>query len=55
MIPIINYGAIVADIHCLAYGATALGLLEEEYYGQLCALADFAGATPRRVAAAGAE
>ena len=44
MIPLINYGDIISDEHCLRYGATLLGLMEAEYYQQLCALADFLGA-----------
>ena len=48
MIPVINYGDIITDQHCLAYGATLLGLPETEYYQQVCALADFVGAESRR-------
>jgi hypothetical protein len=44
MIPLINYGDIISDDHCLQYGATLLGLMEEEYYQRMCALADFIGA-----------
>ncbi len=44
MIPLINYGDIISDEHCLAYGATLLGMMEAEYYDQLCALADTVGA-----------
>lgn len=47
MIPLLNYGDIVTDDHCLAYGATLLGLLEEEYYQKLCALSDELGAEAR--------
>ena len=47
MIPVINYGEIVGDEHCLLYGATLLGLLEQEFYQQVCDLADFVGAEPR--------
>ena len=47
MIPLINYGEIISDEHCLRYGATLLGLMEDEYYRQMCALADFIGAEPR--------
>jgi hypothetical protein len=47
MVPLINYGEIINDAHCLAFGATLLGLTEEEYYAQLCALADLAGAEPQ--------
>ena len=46
MIPVINYGDIVSDHHCLVYGATVLGLREEEYYRQICDLADAVGAEP---------
>lgn len=29
MIPVINYGEIISDEHCLAYGVTLLGMMEE--------------------------
>lgn len=44
MVPVINYGEIVTDAHCLLYGATLLGMLEEEFYAAVCAMADLAGA-----------
>ncbi|MCU0787852.1 MAG: hypothetical protein MUC91_06625 [Verrucomicrobia bacterium] len=47
MIPLINYGQIVNDDHCLAYGATLLGMLDREFYREICALADFVGAEVR--------
>ncbi len=47
MIPLINYGDIISDEHCLPYGAALLGLMEVEYYQQMCALADLVGAEPR--------
>lgn len=47
MVPVINYGDIINDEHCLLYGATLLGLLREEFYRQVCAVADFVGAEPR--------
>ena len=43
MVPAINYGEIITDAHCRLYGATLLGLVEEEFYRQICALADYAG------------
>jgi hypothetical protein len=49
MIPLINYGDIISDEHCLLYGAALLGLMHGEYYQQVCALADWVGAE-RRVA-----
>lgn len=49
MIPVINYGEIISDEHCLAYGATLLGMMEEEYYGQLCRMAEIIGAESRLV------
>ncbi len=49
MIPLINYGGIISDDHCLRYGAVLLGLMEEEYYQQLCALSDWVGAEQRLV------
>lgn len=47
MIPVVNYGEIITDDHCRAYGATLLGMMEDEYYQQICALADFLGAEQR--------
>jgi hypothetical protein len=47
MIPLINYGEIASDEHCLSYGAALLGLMEGEFYEKICALADFCGAEPR--------
>lgn len=43
-IPVINYGDVTTDEHCLAYGAALLGLEREEFYRRVCALADFVGA-----------
>jgi hypothetical protein len=48
MIPLINYGEIISDAHCLRYGAALMGMMEDEYYEQVCALADFVGAEARR-------
>jgi len=47
MIPLINYGQVIGDEHCLAYGATLLGMLENEFYREICALADLVGAEVR--------
>ncbi len=47
MIPVLNYGDIITDAHCLAYGATLMGLMEEEFYQQVCAMADWVGADTR--------
>ena len=47
MVPLINYGEIISDEHCLLYGATLLALMESEYYDRLCALADRCGAEAR--------
>lgn len=44
MIPVINYGQIINDEHCLEYGAALLGLDTEDYYNRICELADFVGA-----------
>lgn len=44
MIPVINYGGIITDEHCLEYGAKLLGLNTEDYYNCICELADFVGA-----------
>ena len=45
MIPVINYGDIVTDEHCIRYGATLLGMMEEEFYDAVCRMADYVGAT----------
>ena len=47
MIPVLNYGDVVTDAHCLSYGATLLGLMEDEFYAAICGLADLVGAAPR--------
>jgi hypothetical protein len=47
MIPLINYGDIITDEHCVAYGATLLGMLQEEFYAAICRLADRVGARVR--------
>jgi hypothetical protein len=47
MIPLINYGDIISDEHCLRYGATLLGIMETEFYDAICRLADFVGAEQR--------
>lgn len=44
VIPQVNFGAVATDEHCIAYGATLLGMLEDEYYKALCELADSVGA-----------
>ncbi len=46
-IPVINYGDIISDEHCLLYGAALLGMMVEEYYARICALSDLVGAEPR--------
>lgn len=47
MIPLINYGDIITDEHCLTYGATLLGMMEKEFYARLCMVSDFLGAETR--------
>lgn len=47
MVPLINYGEVVADDHCLLYGATLLGLLNDEFYELICRVADYVGAEIR--------
>lgn len=51
MVPVINYGEVVTDALCLHYGATLLGLMEEEFYEKICALADTVGAESRQASA----
>lgn len=45
VVPVINFGDIIGDEHCLLYGAALLGLSEEDYYRRLCTLADAVGAS----------
>jgi hypothetical protein len=47
MIPVLNYGDIISDGHCLLYGSALLGRTMEEFYREICALADWAGAAER--------
>ncbi len=47
MIPTINYGDVISDDHCVLYGATLLGMREDEFYQRICRLADFVGAESR--------
>ena len=44
MIPVINYGQVVNDEHCLEYGAALMGTDVEDYYERICELAEFVGA-----------
>ena len=47
MIPLINYGDIISDEHCLLFGATLMAMTVEEYYACICRLADLVGAEIR--------
>lgn len=47
MIPLINYGQVISDELCLAFGGTLLGMLDKEFYREICALADLVGAEVR--------
>ncbi len=55
MIPVINYGKTVSDEHCLLYGAALLGMMVEEFYQQICLLADVVGAEVRLAGTTGDE
>ena len=44
MIPVINYGQVANDEHCLEYGATLMNTTVDDYYEQICKLAEFVGA-----------
>lgn len=43
-LPVINYGELVNDDHCLLYGATLTGTTLDDYYNQICRIADSIGA-----------
>lgn len=47
MIPVINYGDLINDTHCVSYGATLMGLTESEFYTRICRLAEQCGAEVR--------
>lgn len=47
LLPVLNYGEVVTDDHCLAYGATLQGQTVDEFYDRICRLADFVGAETR--------
>jgi hypothetical protein len=53
MIPLINYGDVISDEHCLAYGATLLGMMEGEFYAKVCEVAEYVGAEFRLPGAPG--
>jgi hypothetical protein len=44
MIPVINYGKIIGDEHCLVYGSVLVGLDKDTYYQRICEVAEFVGA-----------
>jgi hypothetical protein len=39
-LPLINYGELINDDHCLIYGATLHGLTVDQYFSRLCGIAD---------------
>ncbi len=43
ILPLVNYGDIIGDEHCLVYAASLLGLTEEECYRLMCEVADYCG------------
>lgn len=47
MIPVINYGEIITDHHCMAYGAALLGLDADTYYQRICDMAAHVGAAEK--------
>lgn len=44
MIPVINYGEIIGDEHCITYGAALFAESKDQFYGSICTLADWVGA-----------
>jgi len=55
MIPLVNYGQIISDDHCVLYGATVRGCLADEYYDAICNMADQLGACSQERIRAQAE
>jgi hypothetical protein len=52
MIPVINYGDIIEDRHCVEYGSVVTGLEVNEYFTKICEIADFVGAEEMEPASA---
>ena len=46
-VPVMNYGSLINDDHCLIYGATLFGMTLDAYYAELCRIASNIGAAPR--------
>ena len=46
-LPVVNYGSLINDDHCLLYGATLTGQTVGQYYQELCEMADAIGAPGR--------
>ena len=46
-LPLINYGQLINDDHCLLYGATLHGLMLDQYFSELCRIADSIGVPER--------
>lgn len=46
-VPVMNYGSLINDDHCLIYGATLFGMTIEAYYAELCRIAGDIGVAPR--------
>ena len=47
MVPLINYGEIIKDDHCVKYGAALLGMDEDAYYAKVCEMAEIVKAEHR--------
>jgi hypothetical protein len=43
-IPVMNFGSLIDDDHCLIYGATLHGMTIDAYYAELCRIANLVGA-----------
>jgi hypothetical protein len=44
MIPVINYGKLINDEHCVEYGSRLMRMDKETYYQRICEIAEFVGA-----------
>ena len=51
MIPVINYGQIITDEHCLLYGSVLFDVAEDNFYEAICMLSEAVGAKPLIAAA----
>ncbi len=48
MLPLLNYGDIIRDEHCLVFASALLGITEDACYSLICEVADFVGSEAKK-------